>query len=126
MSKLLCCLLLALVLGCSRANPIPAQPVDEFGLVLVFRGSTEDISSVGSTVQKLEKNGGVTYVINDISGCGHYPSEPKYSFVDDVLELSYVLRTDMEVVPASPCKYTSEFRFDLDPGASKAIFYVRP
>lgn len=125
MPRRICCLLVVLLLGCSRPNPIPAQPADEFGLVLIFRGSTENISSAKTTIQTLKQDGGVTYVINDVSGCGYYPSDPEYDFVGDVLELSYVLRTNVDVARASPCNYTSEFHFDVDPGASKAIFNVR-
>ena len=134
-------LLIPIVASCSRTEPVPAQaapaPIsqvetqssavepDELGLELVFKSSSEDFSSTETTVKTTENNNGITYTVSHVDGCGYNPEEPQYDVVGNTLELSYVLVTNMEALPASPCRYTSEFRFKKNPGGSKATFSVR-
>lgn len=125
MPRQLSYLLVVILAGCSRTEPIPAQPHDEFGLELVFIGATEDFSSTDTAVHASRHGNLVTYRINHVSGCGYSPTSPKYSLAGDNLDLSYILHTDMDALPASPCQYTSEFRFSQDPGAKTVVFNVR-
>ena len=119
-------LLLVVLLGCSRTESIPAQPYDEFGLELAFISATEDFSSTDTVVQTSKHGNSITYRVSHVSGCGYSPASPKYELARDNLALSYVLRTDMDELPASPCQFTSEFRFSQDPGAKMVVFNVRP
>ena len=134
-------LMISLVASCSRTEPAPVQASsvptnqvetqapalepDEFGLELVLKSSSEDFSSTDTTVESIENGSGVTYSVSHVDGCGYNPEEPEYRLVGDTLELSYVLITNMEALPASPCQYTSEFRFKKNPGGKKATFSVR-
>ena len=102
------------------------QPGDEFGLKFVFTGASEDLgNSSDAAVTPLKRGNSSIYGIRHMSGCGYYPASPRYELVGDTLQLSYILQTDMDALPASPCVYTSEFRFSHDPGADKVVFNVR-
>ena len=118
----------------SSATPIPRppavqpadQPGDEFGLEFEFTDASEDIGVSASTTVTASRRGDLNiYSVRHVSGCGYYPASPRYELVGDTLKLSYVLQTDMDALPASPCTYTSEFRFSHDPGVGKAAFDVR-